>query len=332
MENFVAPEIPEYAGYIVKKSLGARVKANSVEWSAGGLFNKVYDVHTTEGSFMLKIECDRIFFSTRQEQIKNEVAGRELFKAAGIPCAPVLAYDVTKNDIGAKYVFYERISNDILWLEFDLYDDATKSEIQRQEKEIFAKMRTITGTHFGSLTPSGILGRHETWGEYSRYVFELLIRDGERIGMFTDDEIAVLTETAKKAFSYASRENTAPSFVHGDFGRHNTIWGHLRGKHDTLHVIDFGNAYFGLPRFDEYMTRKLGGLDVTGYESDAVGLLYKNSFISDFERVWWRETQRLTEDYMHCLDFMTAGIEAAKKDTSRAHITAFVDQCRKASV
>jgi aminoglycoside phosphotransferase (APT) family kinase protein len=328
MDNYVAPEILEYARCIVRNAIGWQVKVNTIEWSAGGLFNKVYSVHTSDGSFMLKIECDRIFFSTRKEQIENEVAGRELFQAAGIPCAPIVAYDVTRNEIGVRYLFTERISGDILWLAFDRYDDGTKSEILRQETETLEKLHLITGTHFGSLSPSGILGRHKTWSEYCRYVFVLLLRDGENVGLFTDDEIAVLRETAKKAFLCAPPDKTTPSFVHGDFGRHNSLWGSLGGKSDRLYVIDFGNAYYGLPRFDEYMMKKHAGLQFTEYEPALAKPLYHNNLITDFERLWWRETERLTEDYAHCLDWMTAGIEAAKRDVSRAHITAFVDACR----
>jgi len=36
----------------------------------------------------------------------------------------------------------------------------------------------------------------------------------------------------------------------------------------------------------------------------------------------------MTRDYTHCMDWMTASIEKAKKDMSRNHVTAFVEKCR----
>ena len=49
----------------------------------------------------------------------------------------------------------------------------------------------------------------------------------------------------------------------------------------------------------------------------------------DFEMgVMWKEMQKLTEDYAHCMDWMTAGIEKSKEDTSRKHVIEFVEKCR----
>ncbi len=50
--------------------------------------------------------------------------------------------------------------------------------------------------------------------------------------------------------------------------------------------------------------------------------------IYDFENMMWKEMQKLTQDYAHCMDWMTAGIEASKKDTSRDHVKSFVERCR----
>lgn len=330
MDNYVAPEISEYARQIVKNAIGTQTKIDSVEWSAGGLFNKVNYIHTTEGCFILKIECDKIFLSTRKEQIENEVFGNKLFQKAGIPCASVLAYDFTKNDIGVRYVFTERISNDILWLEFNQFDEAKKSEIQYQVTEIFAKMRTITNSYFGSLLPSGILGRYETWDGYYHSIFNLLIHDSECIGIFTDEELDIVKKAAEKPLTYT--KEYVPSLVHGDFGEHNAIWGNTNGGQDKLHIIDFGNANYGLPCLDEYMVRKHGGFKCPPYDiADHMNLdkeLYEN-LLNDFERMWWKETEKRTEDYAHCLNWMASSIEASKKDTSRNHINDFVGKCRK---
>ena len=42
MDNYVAPEIPGYAETIVKSTFGAKVKMQSIKWTAGGLYNKVF--------------------------------------------------------------------------------------------------------------------------------------------------------------------------------------------------------------------------------------------------------------------------------------------------
>jgi len=43
----------------------------------------------------------------------------------------------------------------------------------------------------------------------------------------------------------------------------------------------------------------------------------------------WKEAEKLTNDYAHCLNWLTANIENSKKDTSRSHITNFVEKCRE---
>ncbi len=330
MDNFISPEILGYAQQIVNKTIGAKTKVNSFGWSEGGLFNKVFKVDTTDGDFVLKIECDTIFFSTRKEQIENEVLGNELFKKAGIPTASILAYDYTKADIGVRYVFSEYISEDLLFIAINNLDSEKRLQIQRQVTEIFNKMKGITSGCFGSISPNGILGQHKTWGGYNRYLFNLLIKDGEECGTFTEEEIAILKETADKAFNF--KDSISPSFVHGDLGSHNALLRKVNGQ-DVVYIIDFGNAYYGLPRFDEYMIRKHGDFGFAGYDiTDDMGDtkdLYNQNLCVDFERMFWRETERLTQDYAYCRDWMIPSIEAAKADTSREHIIEFINKCRK---
>ena|GEM_PF-1106088 len=332
MENYVAPEIPGYARQIIKSLFGAKEEVNSFEWTGGQIFNKVYCLNTTEGRFVLKIQCDRIFFSTRKEQIENEVLGGGLFRGAGIPCPAALDYDFTGKNIGVRYVLSECVDSEsyILMGAFENFDEARKAEINRQAAEMFGKLRSITSGAFGGLFPDSVLGRHDAWDGYYRAAFELLIRDSEEYGVFSGEELGIVKEAAKKPLTYAKKY--APSFVTGDLGEHNAIWGSVGGGPDKLYFIDFGNAYFGLPYTDEYMVRKFGGFGFqTSDLADEMGLdkrLYEN-LLSDFERMWFVETMRLTEDYAHCGDWMTSLIESAKKDASRKHIVEFVDKCRE---
>ena len=323
MDNYIAPEIPGYAETIIKSTLGTKTKLKSTEWSAGGLYNKVFCVHTSQGSFILKIECEKIFPSTRTGQMENEVEGIRLFTQAGIPCPKVLAYDFTKNDIGARYIFTECVSGDIVLMDMENMSDATKANVEGQSREICAKMTAITNSHFGSLTPLGPLGWHETWAECYRAWFNLLIRDGESIGLFTNEELSIVRAAANKPIERS--QLYLPSFEHGDLGWHNMIWGHIDNGPDALHVIDFGNARFLPPH-----------LTVWGYPPHEVPNAQKMDkgihllLLYDFEMgVMWKEMQKMTKDYAHCLNWMAGSIEAAKKDTSRGHITAFIEKCRR---
>jgi len=45
MDNYVAPEIRSYAEQVARSTLGSHVKVDFVEWSAGGLYNKVFYIH-----------------------------------------------------------------------------------------------------------------------------------------------------------------------------------------------------------------------------------------------------------------------------------------------
>jgi len=323
LDNYVAPEIQGYARSIVKTVLGTQAKLQSVEWSAGGLYNKVFYVHTSEGCFMLKIECETIFPSTRKGQIENEVEGNRLFTQAGIPCPKILAHDFTGNDIGVRYIFTERVSGDIVLIDMGQMDDATKAEVKRQSNEICTQMATITNTHFGSLTPSGPLGWHKTWAETYKTWFNLLINDSVSIDLFTNEELSIIKAAANKPLE--SSQTYLPTFNHGDLGWHNMIWGHTKNGIDALHVIDFGNA--------AYLPPHLIAWDKAPHQVHNAQILDNNLnllLLYDFEmRLMWKEMQKITKDYAHCTNRMANSIETAKKDTTRDHITAFVEKCRQ---
>ena len=322
MDNYVAPEIPGYAKIIVEKVLGSQVKVQSVEWTAGGLFNKVFYINTTEGCFVLKIECNRILPSTRTGQMETEVEGSRIFKRADINCPNILKYDFTGNDIGVRYIFTERVSNDILWGELDKMDEAAKTEIERKASEIAVKMREIKNTHFGSLTPSGLLGWHKTWAECYKAWFNLIIKDSVEIELFTSGEFAVVKAAAEAPLE--SSDKYLPAFEHGDLGYHNMIWGNTNNGADDLYVIDFGNSKYLPPHLSA------GGSPFDAPDGKNLDKGINLLLLYDFEMgVMWKEMAKITEDYAHCTNWLTNYIETAKKDTSRDHITEFVEKCRE---
>ena len=300
MDNTVAPEIHNYAQQIVKNTIGTQTKVNGFEWSGGGLYNKIFKVNTTNGNFILKMECDKIFFVTRRAQIENEVLGNEIFQKAGIPCANILAYDFTKNDIGEKYIFTDHINDEkedsCLWNRLDSFDEITQAEMKRQVDIIIEKEQTITNSHFGSLSQSGPLGWHETYSGYYHSTLNLLIKDSEDCGIFTDEELAIVKEATEKPLVYS--KEYVPTFVHGDFGYHNLMYGSMNGGEVKIYVID-------VMSLDRH--------------------LYENNLIGDFERMFWIVTERLTEDYAY--SWHANNIKKAKTDTSRTHITDFVEKC-----
>ena len=325
MDINIAPEILAFAQQIVKNAIGTNVKVNGFEWSdGGGLFCKVFKINTTDGNFILKAERDKVFFATRKNQIENEVLGNELFQKAGISCPNIFAYDFTKNnDMKARYIFTECLNPD--WLNFDDIDEATKSEITRQFLTAVEKMRTITCSHFGSVSPSGILGRHETYDGYYHSTLNLLMNESEELGLFTDEELAIVKKAAEKPLVYSKKYT--PTFNHGDIGYHNAIWGNVNGGENKLYIFDFGNAYYGLPYYEEYICKTHGeNVDIV----KIMGLdrnLYDNFLIGYFEKMFWTVTQQLTEDYVY--GRMADWTESVKKEATRNHITEFVDRCRE---
>jgi len=212
LENNIAPEIQASAQQIVKTVFGERAKVNSFEWSTGGLFNKIFKINTTEGDFILKMECDEIFFATRKEQIENEVYGNELFRRFGIPCPKILAHEFTKNGVGTRYVFMEHIKNEgndcPLHGTIDRFDESIKAEIERQFLAVFVKMREMTSTQFGGVSPTSILGRHEGYDGFYRSTLNLLIKDSENCGVFTGEELDIVKKPRKNRWSM--RRNMSP--------------------------------------------------------------------------------------------------------------------------
>jgi aminoglycoside phosphotransferase (APT) family kinase protein len=330
----VAPEIHGYAEQIVKNTLGTQAKFKGFEWFGGGLYNKVFKLNTTVGNFILKMECD-IFNSTRKEQIENEVYGNQIFQKAGIPCANILAYDFTANDIGTRYVFMEHINGEkedsVLWGGIESFDEITQAEIERQFMEAVYKMRTMTTTHFGSVSPSGILGKHEKYEDFYRSTLNLLIKDSENCGLFadfTDEESEIVKKAVEKPLIYSKKYT--PTFVHGDIGYHNSIWGNTRSCGAIkLHVIDFGNAFYGLP-YSEEIICQMHGKDVdliSDMDLDKSLYRFEDNLIFAFDKMFWTVTEQLTEDYAY--GWHVDNINNTKKEEkSRNHITEFVDKCR----
>jgi len=307
MANYAESEIMGYAQQIIKNMIGAQTKIKGIEWSGGRFYNEVSRVNTTDGDFILKIERDKIFFSTRKEQTENDVYGNELCQKAGIPCANILAYDFTKNDIGVKYVFMEHIINDMgdapLWGRVENFDEVTKVEIKRQFITAFEKQARITSRHFGSLSPSGILGRHETYDGYHHSTLNLLINDSIELGLFTDEELDIVKKAAAKPLIYSKKY--IPTFQTGDQGWHNAMWGNTDGGADKLYMIDFGNSIYGLPYDVEYVCRNYGidGIyeddadipDVTDADENLNEVLIA-SFNGMFHMIWTAAQQLMVDD------------------------------------
>ena len=325
MDNNISPEIHSFAQQIVTNIIGTQSKIKGFEWSdGGGLFCKVFKINTSDGNFILKMERNKIFFATRKEQIENEVLGNAIFQKAGIFCPNILAYDFTKNnDIKTRYIFTECLTPD--WLNLDDFDEITKTEINRQFLTVVEKMRTMTNSYFGSVSPSGILGRHETYDGYFHSTLNILIKESEELGLFTDEELDIVKKAAAKPLVYSKKY--IATFNHGDIGLHNAIWGNINGGEKKLYVFDFGNAYYGLPYYEEYICKTHGdNIDIIEI-MDLDRNLYDNFLIGNFERMFWTVTQRLTEDYNY--GRMVDWTKEVKKDTSRTHITDFVDKCRE---
>jgi len=331
MENNVAPEIWEYTRKIVKNTFGTQAEVKEFEWSdGGGLFCKVFKVSTTDGTFILKVERDKIFFANRKDQIENEVLGNEIFKKAGISCPNILAYDFTKNDVGVRYVFMEHINNNFEdWPIVDeilkKFDETTRTEILRQYETAIEIEQTIKNSHFGSVSPSGKIGWHETYDGYYHTTLNLFIKESIELGIFTEEELGIVKKAAAKPLVYSKKYT--PTFVHGDFGHHNCIWGNINGGENKLYIFDFGNAYYGLPYETERIMALRGEnvdiLDIMGLDRN----LYENNLIESFGGMFWTVTQRLTEDYAY--GRMVEWTKEVKKENSRNHIIEFVDKCRK---
>lgn len=329
MDNYVAPEIFDYAGQIIKKVLGTKVILKSVEWSGGGLYNKVYYVNTSQGNYILKMECDEIFLSTRKGQIENEVYANRLLQGAGVPCASVLSYDFTGNEMGKRYVFTQCITNDIVCLSWDSFTEIEKEKIRAEIKDVLKKMNGITNDSFGDIHENGVIGRHSTWKDCCNSVIGKLIQDCENLDLMTEEEISVVKAAAQKSLDRCTSIYT-PTFNHNDFGSHNIIWGSIGSNKNSIYVIDLGNAAFGLPAYDEYMLHKMGDFGFAKYDnlnlSPQDRKVYENEIIQDLENILWKATERKTKDYAHCTNWLTDSIKKSKADSSRTYITELIEK------
>jgi aminoglycoside phosphotransferase (APT) family kinase protein len=232
--------------YIIQDRLGSSQTLLAVEPWGGGACNTCCRVRLRdpEVSYFLKIENPVNMPRTRQGQIERDVAGTRRMQAAGIPVAPVVHYDTTLAEIGAKYLLAEFVDASLV---YEIWNDLNATEQAALRSEMLAihdKMKAVHSPCFGDIYPNGILGQHATWQGAYRSMANILVEDSIELNLYTPQE----ARRVRAAFENGSRFLAAPlpaSFLHLDLGLHNVMAVRGAGGARIRAVIDFGNALFG---------------------------------------------------------------------------------------
>jgi hypothetical protein len=114
-----------------------------------------------ENPLFIKIEKDFEIPRTQKHQIKREIAGISLCKAAGIIVPAILNSDITKTVCGNALVMEEFIKGKLIG-EYTIGKE-NKRILGEEFEAAFRKILTIESNFYGDTFENGIIGKHDTW-------------------------------------------------------------------------------------------------------------------------------------------------------------------------
>lgn len=238
---------------IVEKGFGKEAKLESVELTKYGDVNSCYIITISNPTrkLFLKVENHNLIPQFYSGQIERENASIELLKKHGFPCTTVIMCDITKTDIGKKYILTEFVDGYLLG---DIWDSLTSCEKRKAKEEIDTLIRNLEkvgNPYFGDIYKNGNRGKYETWNDAYSNLTDILLTDCVNAGLLDNKELETIKSAKQK--SYLKIKNVFnPCFNHMDIHSRNIIVDRTGDGIKLNAVVDFGNSMFGIPFTDEY--------------------------------------------------------------------------------
>jgi Predicted aminoglycoside phosphotransferase len=266
---------------IVEKAFGKESKIKSIELTKYGDVNSCYIITTNNPvrKLFLKVENHDLIPLFYSGQIERESASIELLKKHGFPCPKVIMCDITKTDIGKKYMLTEFVEGFLLG---DIWDSLTPSEKKKAKEEIVTLIRNLEklgNPYFGDIYENGNRGKYKSWNDAYSNLTDILLTDCVNAGLLDNKELEAIKLAKQK--SYLKINNIFhPCFNHMDIHSKNIIVDRTGEGIKLNAVIDFGNSMFGIPFTDEYRVRNYKFFNEYSPNSE----VRKNYFMSEDEQ------------------------------------------------
>lgn len=238
---------------IVEKGFGKESTIKSVETTKYGDVNSCYiiTINNPIKKLFLKVENHDLIPQYYSGQIERESASIELLKKHGFPCPAVIMCDITKADIGKKYILTEFVEGYLLG---DIWGSLTLSEKKEAKGEIITLIRNLENVgnpYFGDIYENGNRGKYENWKDAYSNLTDILLTDCVNSGLIDNKELETVKAAIQK--SYTKIKNSfQPCFNHMDIHSKNIIIDRTENGIKLNAILDFGNSMFGIPYTDEY--------------------------------------------------------------------------------
>jgi len=233
---------------VLKNHFGNAFAINQALPVHGGDINQVYQLHTSEGTFLIKINP-----SSLPELFEKEAKGLELLrKHSGFRIPSVITVDTSGND---DFLLMEYISSGKktarYWQEFG-------EQLARMHKQTQEHFGLDHHNYIGSLNQSNKF--HEKWSSFyfnERILIQLdLLVEKQQLSL-TVQQLNTLNERIDWLFS-----DEPPSLLHGD------LWsGNCMADEQNNPVLIDPAVYYGHREMDLAMTRLFGGFDDQFYRA-----------------------------------------------------------------
>jgi len=238
---------------IVEKGFGKESPITSIETTKYGDVNSCYVITITNPmkKLFLKVENHDLIPQYYSGQIERENASIELLKKHGFPCPTVILCDITKADIGKKYILTEFVDGYLL---SDIWVNLTSSEKKKAKEEIITLIRNleeVKNPYFGDIYENGNRGKFEDWNDAYSNLTDILLKDCVNAGLFDNKELETVKSAIQKSCTKI-KNNFHPCFNHMDIHSKNIIVDRAEDGIKLNAIIDFGNSMFGIPFTDEY--------------------------------------------------------------------------------
>ncbi len=224
---------------VVQSDFGLTInRSHKIE---GGTVNEAYVVETSKGDAIVRIAKERNSFPF-------EIWAYTRFKAIGIPCPEVIAYQERPSGIGFPTMILEKISGNPLK---DVELSPEKEDLSYEEMgAILRKIHSITVEGYGyfQFNEGVARGKDSSWGQYlessgARGNLHHLLENG----FISPSEFEILLGNYE---ALVVLPVSKPVFVYNDF--HSV---HVFTDGDEITgIIDPGNAIAGDPRYDIAMS------------------------------------------------------------------------------
>ena len=222
-------------------------KVISTEPIPTGKHNTSFFVKTPAGEYVIRIappdDTEFLFYEVNMMAQEPEIHAL-LREKTDVPVARVVAFDHSRSIIDRDYIIMDRLEG--VPLSQVAVDADGYETIMEQIGTHLARVHSLTSTQYGYIGAHRPMPAQTTWWDAFRLMWNKLIDDILRIGMYTQDErdrLLELLDENKVAFD----RPVASSLLHMDIWSQNIL---VNRDLEVTGIVDWDRALWGDPEIE----------------------------------------------------------------------------------